>query len=160
MQVGLVEARRIDEAWPYVREWIEDAFSYSVHHEMTLDELYIDIRQGRSLLLVIGTPGGHPQRQSKLYGTAVLNFSRMPDRPAQVQMVACGGIEVESWLGALFQTVEKIAQDAGAGRIVALGRPGWVRLMRPYGVKQNAAVFSVDVRPRVDLGSMECKGSA
>jgi len=158
MQIGLVEAKRIDEAWPHVVEWIDSAFEYSIHNEMNSGELYVEIRKGRYLLLVVGDLDGPIER--RLRGCAVLGLSDKDSGRPLVSMMAVGGVDVETWLDLLFATVKGIAVHANARRIIAMGRPGWVRKMARFNVKHRASVFAYDLTAQDLLGDREMQGSA
>ena len=70
-------------------------------------------------------------RETKLVGVFT---TRVVDGPARwVLLDCCAGDDLAGWIGAALAAVESWARGVGAAQIVAEGRLGWQKAMRPYG---------------------------
>jgi hypothetical protein len=141
--VGLVNRERVELVWPEVEGYIVQTLRESILYELPIDELKARIADGKYLLLVVELV--RPDWQLRVTAAAVLSVSLDGLGRKYVCMLAVGGEHVELWLEALTATVKHVAVMAQAERVVAVGRQGWVRLMRELGVRQQAAVFSLDI---------------
>jgi hypothetical protein len=155
--VGLVSREAVQDAWVLVREWVCDAFAHSVHREHTPSEVYARLVDGRYSMLLIGRVDGPIDQRRR--GVALVELNHGADGGRQLAMVAVGGVGIDEWLEHLFSVVVKMAADLGAVRVVAMGRPGWVRTMRRLGVVHRASVFGYELTAADILGDVRCEGS-
>lgn len=143
--VGLVKREALPLAWGIVREWIEAALAHSAQHELSVDDVWAGLCDDEYSLLLMGEANeegepGPPQ------ACAVLTIAMNP-RKRYLGMIAVGGGQLDTWLPGLFETCKRIAVQAGCEQIVAMGRPGWRRIMRPWRVHERATVLTYELTP-------------
>lgn len=137
--VGICARELLPDAWPLVREWLEAALMSAAQHEWTIADVCERVATGQDLLLLMGPPDGRP------VAAAVVTKSSNPHGLPYIGIVCCGGSHMETWLAPLLEACKAIARTEGAKEVVALGRPGWVKALKPLGIKHRASIFSVEV---------------
>jgi len=139
-RIAAVPVELLPRAWPIVVEWLEAALAYAVQHELPIDEVWEALCKGEMLLLVMEDGAG------TICAAAVLTQGYRPqDHRPYVALVCCGGSGLEQWLPQLVDAIVKIARAAGAPQIIVLGRPAWIKLLQPFGLKQRLALMTLDL---------------
>jgi hypothetical protein len=136
----IVEPGRVDYWWPRVSEWIEAALAASVIRDVPAGHLAQALRDGVSQMLLIADPDAQT-----LIGAMIFTPEQLHSGERVIAMQACGGERVEDWVGGALRVVCRVAEGAGCTHVLALGRPGWVKYLRPLGVRRRATVFEVPV---------------
>lgn len=57
-----------------------------------------------------------------------------------VEVKLIGGRDFRRWLGKLHEVIGAAARDAGATRLIAIGRGGWAKSLKPLGWERIRAV--------------------
>jgi hypothetical protein len=143
VEVCAVPADKVMLIWDRVQGWISDALEASVMHEMPIDEVYTGCRDGTYLMLVMRVDGDWR-------GCAVLAQSSDPQGRPYLGLICCGGEGVHEWISILVTTCRLIAVQQGAREIVVMGRPGWRKLLQPFGLRVRAVVMVLDMERERD----------
>jgi hypothetical protein len=113
MQVGCVRDPRNWDRWPEAEAYLEPARARGgFPGVLDDDEVLFAVMDGDDLLAV---------------ATAWLSTD------AFVEVKLVGGRDYRRWLKELDDTIGAAAAEAGATRMVAIGRGGWVRSLAPLG---------------------------
>jgi hypothetical protein len=100
---------------------------------LTWDGLVAGVEKGQYLAVNIQ---GH--------ACAVLEIRRLSGGPA-LSVVALGGHYMPRWLPAFVEFLKALARDQGCTRVLTIGRPGWVRVLRQLGFTNRMSALTVDV---------------
>lgn len=139
VKFGLVEpGASLDRIWPSVYTYLALALAHSHQHEWTATEIYQRISSGEFLLAVAF-------RGVEVVGAQVFDIGVNPKGQKYVAIVCSGGKEMVSWLPGMVALGKHLAQMAGATSVVILGRRGWSRVLRQYGLRVHAVLASADV---------------
>lgn len=116
MIVGSVADPRKWNQWPEVEAYLEPARARGGFPSvLDDDEVLFVVMDGDELLAA---------------ATAWLST----DKYVEVKLV--GGRDHRRWLGQLNEVIGAAAQEAGATRMIAIGRAGWAKALRPHGWAQ------------------------
>jgi hypothetical protein len=137
--VAAVPLELVDAAWPRVRDWFAGALAMSVQHELTVDEIYCGARTGEYLILLMEDGEG------EIVAAAAVMQSTRPDGRPYLALLCCGGSEIDRWISDLVDACKRIARAGGIDQIVVVGRPGWVRALRPFGLAHRASILVLDL---------------
>lgn len=137
-RVAAVPLELVDKAWPKVRDWFAGALAMSVQHELTTDEIYCGARAGEYLILLM-------EVDDEIAAAAAVMQSTRPDGRPYLALLCCGGSEIDRWIADLVEACKKIARAGGIDQIVVVGRPGWVRALRPFGLAHRASILTLDL---------------
>lgn len=81
----------------------------------------------------------------KIVGLASTQVIEYPQVKA-LRVVTVSGANIEDWVGQLIETFEMFCREQGLSRIEAVGRRGFVRLLKPFGFKEAYTVVVKEVQ--------------
>jgi len=127
-----------EQVWPAIEPWLAAALAENRQHMFSTDDLADGIRSRDFGLLLMRN------RDDKISAAAVLSRGFRPsDHAPYVALMACGGSGLDDWLPDLVATVQATGRMIGADEIMILGRPGWRKLLAPYGGREVATMVSL-----------------
>lgn len=116
-----VDPRRIDEVWPPVRHFIQEALKRGDMGRF--DHIEADVLAGDALLWLVWC---------KPYIEAAVVTQIVQTEKSRVCMIqACGGSRMGRWLDLIGQ-IEAYAKTEGCRCVRILGRRGWARVLKNY----------------------------
>ena len=149
VKFGLVEpGAPLGDLWPRVYTFLAMALAHSHQHEWTADEIYQRINCGEFLLAVA-------IRDDEIIGAQVFDTGTNPKGQKYVAIVCSGGRDMAAWLPGMVALGKHLATLAGATSVVILGRRGWARVLRQYGLRVHAVIASADVVDIVTPATVE-----
>lgn len=138
-RVAACPVEMLPQAWPIVRDWLEAALAHAAQHEMHIDEVRDRIAAGDMLLLLLESEG-------EVKAAAVLEQGfRAFDHEKYVALVACGGTMLDDWISPLVDACVKVGRAIGAVQIIVLGRNGWERILRRYGLRKRLTLMTLEI---------------
>lgn len=147
VRCGIVPMVDIPQAWPLVAEWVEAALAHSVQHEWTSGDVFACCVRGEYLMLLIGDAKAPVWGPDALTGVAILCQNSNPQGEPYTGLICCAGRKVETWLDALWRTVIGIAAASGTRKVIAVGRPGWKKILHAHGARERATIVAYDLSP-------------
>jgi len=146
-RAGIVPMVDVPQAWPLVAEWVEASLAHSVQHEWTPGDVFASCVRGEYLMLLIGDARAPVWGPDALSGVAILCQNSNPEGQPYTGLICCGGRQVESWLEELWRVTVGIAAAAGTTKIIAVGRPGWKKILYPLGARERATIVAYELTP-------------
>lgn len=140
--MALVPPGQVAAWWPGVVDFIEAAMAHSLQHELTMPELLASLaRDERWLMLAFG----HAEGGAVLVGALVLQLGNAPSGQRSLVILTAGGVGVEAWVGQATRACVEMARAGGLVELQAVGRPGWAKVLKPYGVEHRASIYTIKV---------------
>lgn len=68
----------------------------------------------------------------------------LDDRTQTVQVTHCAGEDMQAWAMFMNNIIEW-ARERGSSAFEAITRPGWERVLKPYGFKKTHVVLEVEI---------------
>jgi hypothetical protein len=137
----LAPGELFEEVWPLVEPWLAAAMAENRQHLMSTEDLADGIRTKDFGLLLMRDDA------DRISAAAVLSRGFRPsDHAPYVALMACGGSGLDAWLPDLVDTVKATGRAFGADEIMILGRPGWRKLLAPYGGREVATMVSMTTK--------------
>ena len=136
MYVKPVPAEFVNQTWPLIEGYIEDAFTYGDPGESlyTLDNVRGYVTSGAWLLCVV------VDKENKIHGAGTISFTNYPmHRVAFITTV--GGRLICNKDTA--EQVKSIARQNGASVLQAFGRPSAARLWRRFNFESRNTLVEV-----------------
>lgn len=136
MRVSLVPAAYLDDIWAEVGSMLEPAVAVT-NGRYTVDDVRRLLMQDHMTLWIafdeIGIRG--------------CEITRIIDYPSKRVLcsVFTAGQHLRHWREPMMAVLLKWANDVGCSAIEGQGRPGWVKLLEPYGCKPMMMTFEKDV---------------
>lgn len=127
--IAAIPIDQIDAYWPDVSPLLEKALEHGAG-DLTLDYVYNDLKSGEEILLVVW------DKEIKAAITMEIVEGR---RTRWVNTVLCGGTDADSWLQEWLDAAVRIAEEQEA-ELLATGRRGWLRKLKPYGFEELQTV--------------------
>lgn len=137
----------VDRLWPVLEADLEAALEAQALGFDTAAMLKDRAREGGVLLVVI-----NDEHQEHLV-TVALEMIPVPDLQADgallqaCNVIACGGSQMDLWLGQMVDVVTQVAKEQGCSIICWRGRPGWARKMKAYNFEAHYTVMSRRIEP-------------
>lgn len=137
LRIQPVDTRFIQQVWPHVVGFIEDAMrksedanDYNIHHIQGF------LANGQWLLIVA------VDEQNQIHGAATVSFISYPlNRVAFVTAIGGKLIANED----TFEQLKAICKQRGATKIQGFGRPAIVRLWQRYNFKPKSTLVEVSI---------------
>lgn len=119
-----IHPQNLREIWPFVSDRLRAAYLRTdLGHTADLER---DLFEGDGLLWLAMVDG--------LIEAAAVTMLQRTDRHLVCVIMAVGGEKMGLWLD-LLGGIERWAKDEGAALVRVYGRPGWVRMLKDYRVK-------------------------
>jgi hypothetical protein len=133
MNIFPLYPQQVMQMWPLLQSFVAAAL---VHTQGEMGPLDVCERamNGAMQLWVIA-------EQDKLHGVAVTEVIEFP-QITSLRIVTLSGERFAEWKGELDQRLEQFAHVVGAGRIEAVGRPGWARSLRALNYKPTYVIVT------------------
>lgn len=124
----------IDIWWPKILPWAED---FCQHSQGSYDTVYIleRIRAARMLAWII-------MKGEEIFGVCLTEIRITKIKECII--IVCTGRDMASWKH-LLPTIEKYATLMECKKIVAVARPGWERIFKPYGYSKTHVQLERDL---------------
>ena len=135
-KTSLVPAAYVDDVWPAVKPFIEEALQYG-QGKYELDDVY-------SLLTTYNYPLWIAFDDEGIKGAVITRFVQYP-RKKYLVVEFCGGKDGWNWKSPMLAILKAWARDNECDAIEAGGRVGWVRVFRPEGSKLVSQSFEIGV---------------
>lgn len=134
--IHIVGLHEVDAIWPGIAEGFVEV-TKRCGDDLTSGELWQMVRSGGAFLLVI-------VEGDKLRLSTVVQFQRWADGPV-LRILSMAGEGLADWGVPLKQYLSEMARKGGAGRIVAEGREGWMRIFDEPRKLRSTYVMSVNM---------------
>ncbi|MGL4650333.1 MAG: hypothetical protein ACRC1H_13075 [Caldilineaceae bacterium] len=138
IRFAMIGPAALDFVWPQVCDYLGAALAFSQQNEWSTEQLRERIAS-EEFVMAVAFEG------RRILGAVVFDMGTNPGGERYVCIVCCGGERMDSWLEGMLSTGRRIARAAGATRLVMMGRPGWARILKGYGIEVRAIVGSVAV---------------
>lgn len=140
MMVSLVPPEHAVAIWPQVRPHLVKAAEYTFGRYEPEDMLACVTDNGDSLWIAFD--------EQDIKGAVITGFSFYP-RKKYVNMIFCGGEELDRWKKPMLEILQKWAFDTKCDGIECSGRLGWERIFKDDGFKFLWQTFEL---PMADMG--------
>lgn len=131
----------VDAAWVHAMPWIQKAMEGINDWHQEMYHVQAQLREGYSTLWCIQDP---QQRNVPVCFVITFIIEAGGFRTLVIRWMA--GVGMDQWLKDI-DLIEGWAQAQGCHKIEVWGRPGWVRVLRPFGYSPEYVVVS-KVLPR------------
>lgn len=119
MKIEIANVAQVDGIWPLVGPKFCVA-SEKCGDDMTAGELWQMCRSGNAFLVVA-------YEEEKIFMAAVVRFERWSNGSV-LRVLSLVGDEIGEWAEEVKEFLKGMGKANGAGRIVAEGRDGWMRI--------------------------------
>jgi hypothetical protein len=124
--------------WAIAEPWLREALAMNRQHLVTSQDLRLGIEAGDYGLFLMRNRG------DMIAAAAVVSFGQRPsDGGPYLALMACGGSGLEDWISDLVSNLKRVGRAAGCDEVMVLGRPGWRRVLAPYGAEEVSTILSV-----------------
>jgi hypothetical protein len=137
MHVSLVPADHVPEIWPTVRVLLEPAVAVT-NGRYTVDDVFYSCMVGFLTLWIAFDD------DKQIVGCEVTKIVDYPSRQVLCSLFTAGD-RMRDWREPMMELLVRYARDNGCTAIEGQGRPGWVKMMEPYGVRALAMLFEKDI---------------
>jgi len=135
LEIKHVPIQYVNQVWPLVKKYIEDAIEYG-GDDYTLDQVKVYLASGQWLLVVAADEVG------AVKGAATINFSNYPnDRVAFVTFI--GGRLISSQ--DTFKQFKDLLKANGATKIQGAARESIARLWSRYGFEERYRIVETKI---------------
>lgn len=126
-RLSLVPVSDIGEIWADIRPLVEAACT--LNGAYSTQDVLGWLMTGKWRLFVITSP------ERSLEAICVTEIATYPKR-TQLEIPICTGSNSKDWLH-LIDGIKEYAREQGCSVIIPLARPGWRKLLAPYGFKKT-----------------------
>jgi hypothetical protein len=137
IQVSLVPADHVPAVWDRVVELLEPAVIVT-NGRYTVDDVFLELMIGHLTLWIAFDD------DSQIIGCEVTKVVDYPSRQVLCSIFTAGN-GMREWREPMMALLIRYARDVGCTAIEGQGRPGWIKLMEPYGVRPIAMLFEKDI---------------
>jgi hypothetical protein len=138
MLVSLVMPAEVPNVWAKIRKYVVNVEEVS-RGRATVTDIFTNLTEGRLMLWVVFDPTGD-NGKAKFVAFACTSIKQYPKkRMLHVDFV--GGDKVETWLGALNETLSSFGAAQECVGLEAIGRRGWKHLAKKYGWNPKYTLF-------------------
>lgn len=129
-----VPASHVPQYWPSIARLLQPAIDRS-EGRCTAGQV-LDMAMGGSsqIWLVV-------DRDTKVFKAAAVTEKRPYVGEAFINVSLIAGFDMAQWLDVFITELKTYAKFNGAKGIEFLGRPGWVKALKPYGFIRKNTVF-------------------
>jgi hypothetical protein len=138
-QINIIAQKDLRAIWPVVAPLLAKALAYS-GGRYDLHTLFGQIDEGKELLWVIYADG--PVR------AAFTSRETMYPKRTLLTVDFLGGDGVNEWAGPITERLAAFANDRGLDGVEFYGRPGWGRVMKPFGWRQSVVLHELPIAGR------------
>jgi hypothetical protein len=145
MQVSLVPPDQVPYVWQAVKALLEPAVAVTNGRYTTEDVFYGLMAQDMTLWIAFDD-------DKQIVGCEVTKIVDYPSRQVLCSLFTAGEQATGSaragmreWREPMMALLIRYARDVGCTAIEGQGRPGWIKLMEPYGVRPIAMLFEKDL---------------
>lgn len=146
MQVSMVPNDHVDAVWDKVKDYLDGAAQYT-HGRYTVDDIYDCIKEYDYTLWIAFD-------KDKIKAAVVTNFTHYP-RKKYLNMVFCGGEDIDTWIGPIIKMLQCWAFDNECDGLEATARLGWAKVFKGDGYKPLWQTFQL---PAADAGLGDIHG--
>jgi hypothetical protein len=136
MQVSLVPPDHLADVWRRVAELLEPAVAVT-NGRYTVDDVFY-LLMGEHLALWIAFEG------NSIVGCEVTKIVAYPSRRVLCSLFTAGD-RMRDWREPMMELLGRYARDVDCTAIEGQGRPGWVKMLEPYGVRPIAMLFEKEI---------------
>lgn len=129
-----VAPKTIDVWWPKILPWAEE---FCQHSQGSYDTNYILKMIQESLMLPWLI-----MKEEEIFGVCLTEIRRTIIKECVI--IVCMGSDMASWKH-LLPTLEKYAICMGCKKLVAVARPGWEKIFKPYGYRKTHVQLEKDL---------------
>lgn len=72
---------------------------------------------------------------------ALISEIRVYPENKTLAILLCGGVKMNLWLDDLIAKLKDVSRRHGIQKIETIGRPGWIRALRPHGFIEKPVYF-------------------
>lgn len=132
--IRTIRTDSLPDYWGQAKPFLERALKYNA--EIGLEDILNGILSGQYLLMIDETEQVNAAFVAELV-----------DRPRKsiCNLLLCGGDGREEWLPEWLEGMAKIAKEYGCDSLYAVGRPGWKKVLRPFGFVQIGAIYEQEL---------------
>jgi hypothetical protein len=137
IQVSLVPADHAANVWPTVGALLEPAVAVT-NGRYTVDDVFLGVLVGHLVLWIAFDD------DNQIIGCEITKVVDYPSRQVLCSLFTAGD-GMREWREPMMALLIRYARDVGCTAIEGQGRPGWIKLMEPYGVRPIAMLFEKDI---------------
>jgi hypothetical protein len=123
MKIGIANAAEVDAVWPSIAKEMQRGCD-KTGGGMSAGDLWQMCRSGNAFLLLIFT-------NEEIVCSSVWRFENWPSGTV-FRCMGLSGHSMKVWVKGLYDFAMQQAQFGGTDRLIAEGRPGWVRVLSRY----------------------------
>jgi len=123
MKIGIANAAEVDAVWPSIAKEMQRGCD-KTGGGMSAGDLWQMCRSGNAFLVLIFTDEG-------IVCASVWRFENWPSGTV-FRCLGLMGRSMKVWVKGLYDFAMKQAEIGGTDRLIAEGRPGWVRVLSRY----------------------------
>ncbi len=138
MEVSLIPIEYINHVWPQIEEYMNGAAKYTFGR-FTAQDIYDGLMSKPQQLWI-----AFDKEDNQIYGAVVTQVHPYP-RLTGLVMHFTGGKEIQKWKDPMLALLRKFAKDNGCTIIESYGRPGWERIFKNDGFKQQFMFYELPV---------------
>ena len=139
LQITVVPSGHISEALPAAIGHIARV-APRTNGRSTTDDILRELLAGESTLWLIFSP----MQNNMVYGVMITKIIGYP-RIKLLNVYYCSGYKLDQWQDDAIAKLRSYARDAGCERIEFVGRPGWLKALKKYGVTAAFHMFELEL---------------
>lgn len=137
MNFSIVPIEHINDVWDSVKDYLLPAVKVTNGRYMLYD-VYIAVQRGKMQLWIAFTD------DKEILGCEVTEITDYPSRRILTSMFT-GGVKIRQWRDEMMEVLVRWAEDNQCTGIEGYGRKGWIKMLEPYGVKENLILFEKEL---------------
>lgn len=132
--IRIIGINELPDYWGKARPFLERALDFN--SEIYLEDVLNGILAGEYLLMVAEDDG--------IKAAFVAEIVEKP-RKRICNLMLCGGDGREDWLPPWLQGMAELARSQHCDSLYAVGRPGWKKVLMPFGFVQIGAIYEQEL---------------
>jgi hypothetical protein len=139
LQITTVPSGHICEALPAAMSHIARV-APRTNGRSTTDDIVAELLTGASTLWLVFSPS----QNNMVYGVMITKIVNYP-RLRLLNCYYCSGYKLSQWQDDAMAKLRAYAKDAQCERIEFVGRPGWLKALKKYGVQAEYHMYELEL---------------
>ena len=132
--IAAIPCKSIDMIWPVAAPFIEAAIEYS-NDELNIFAMKKALLERELILITVND-------DHKMIAALTVNKEQFQSGKRVLTLVAIGGARMKEWLHKVDEVLCTVCREEGCTEMYLIGRPGWIKLLRPLGFETIHTVVS------------------